>query len=115
MIKLEDRQYYEDIVDNLIAQDNYAEAKEVKQLIAYIFEKPTKEEVCEALTKYFNKKVKMDYHRNFFYTTTKQYYGECDEVICGYGWSREIPTLIFNFNLPPYLTTLIGRFYEGDK
>ena len=74
---------------------------------------PTSEEVCKALSEYLSRGVKKDKDNNFYYSEQKQYYGECDEIICGYGWENEHHTIAFEFDLPPYLITLIGRFYEG--
>ena len=79
---------------------------------------PTADEVCKALSEYLSRGVKKDKDNNFYYSEQKQYYGECDEIICGYGWEHEHHTIAFEFDLPPHLITLIGRFYqslEGDN
>ena len=73
---------------------------------------PTADEVCEALSEYLERNVKMDRDNTFYYTEQRQI-GECDEIICGYGWENEHHTIAFEIDLPPHLITLIGRFYEG--
>ena len=73
---------------------------------------PTADEVCKALSECLQREVKM-YSDNTFYYTEQRQIGECDEIICGYGWENEHHTIAFEFDLPPHLITLIGRFYEG--
>ena len=73
---------------------------------------PTADEVCEALSEYLQRKVNI-YSDNTFYYTEQRQIGECDEIICGYGWENEHHTIAFEIDLPPNLITLIGRFYEG--
>jgi len=71
---------------------------------------PTADEVCEVLSKKVKRPVKFD-GDNFYYIEQRQYYDECDEIICG--WSYSPKELSFETDLPPRLITLIGRFYEG--
>ena len=71
---------------------------------------PTADEVCKALSKELKRPVKFD-GDNFYYIVQRQYYGECDEIICG--WSYSPKELSFEKDLPPHLITLIGLFYEG--
>ena len=73
---------------------------------------PTADEVCKALSEYLQRKVNI-YSDNTFYYTEQRQIGECDEIICGYGWENEHHTIAFEIDLPPHLITLIGRFYEG--
>ncbi len=75
---------------------------------------PTAEEVCEALSEYLQRKVNI-YSDNTFYYTEQRQIGECDEIICGYGWENEHHTIAFEIDLPPHLITLIGRFYEAQQ
>ena len=103
--EISDRQETEEsLVKELIKLGN-----QLEELKRY----PTSEEVCKALSEYLSRGVKKDKDNNFYYSEQKQYYGECDEIICGYGWENEHHTIAFEFDLPPYLITLIGRFYEG--
>jgi len=81
-------------------------------IVAKALTPPTAEEVCKALSEYLQREVKMDSDNTFYYTEQRQI-GECDEIICGYGWENEHHTIAFEFDLPPHLITLIGRFYEG--
>mgnify|MGYP001252692458 CR=1 FL=1 len=74
---------------------------------------PTSDEVCKALSEYLKRDVKINSDKAFYYSEERQYYGECDEIICGYGW--EDGCISFEIDLPPHLITLIGRFYEGVK
>ena len=88
------------------------ELNEAYQRLLSILTPPTYDEVCEALSEYLQREVKM-YSDNTFYYTEQRQIGECDEIICGYGWENEHHTIAFEFDLPPHLITLIGRFYEG--
>ena len=72
----------------------------------------------KALSEYLEREVKNNKDGSFYYVEQKQYYGECDEIICGYGWENEHNTIAFEIDLPPHLITMIGKFYEsleGEK
>lgn len=74
---------------------------------------PTEQEVCEALSEYLEREVKINNDKTFYYTEQRQI-GECDEIICGYGWDHEYNTIGFELDLPSHLITMIGRFYESE-
>lgn len=90
-----------------------SDIKERFELIAKALTPPTADEVCEALGKHLNRTVKIGTNMTFYYTEERQHYGECDEIICGYGWEWEYRTISFEIDLTPPLITLIGRFYQG--
>lgn len=90
------------------ADVQYALEKAVK--LEQALTPPTEQEVCEALGEYLKRDVKYD-GEYFYYSEEKRYYGECDEIICG--WSYSPKELSFEKNLPPHLVTMIGKFYEG--
>lgn len=75
---------------------------------------PTSSEVCEVLGKHLNREVKLK-DGSFFYSEEKQHYGDCDEVICGYGWEDEHTTLAFEMDLPPHIINIVSRFYMGNS
>jgi len=113
---LEKIKYYEPVVCHY---ENYKDApmddeqKETYELLRKALTPPTKEEVCKALSEYLDREVKINNDKSFYYTEEKQYYGECDEIICGFSWNDDIRTISFEFDLPPNLITLTGKFYEG--
>lgn len=71
---------------------------------------PTADEVCKALSQ-FDDFDKVEYDEQ-----TKTF--SSGEIICyiGYDFSSDKckTTIIFNYDLPPHLITLIGRFYEAQ-
>lgn len=87
---------------DIITQD----VKEKFELIAKSLTPPTSDEVCKALSEYLcekiGKKLEVEYLNGDF-ILINNYIAFLD----GKG------SLCFNFNLPPHLITLIGRFYEG--
>ena len=60
---------------------------------------PSSDEVCKALSEYLEIDVELVY---------RSFVG--DDDICYQG---EDNLIIFNYDLPPHLITLIGRFYVG--
>lgn len=69
---------------------------------------PTADEVCEALSEYhLFDMVEYDKKTQTFYS---------GDNICYMGIDyQDKPIIIFDYELPPHLITLIGRFYEGLK
>ena len=68
---------------------------------------PTVDEVCEALSEYFNDKViEME---TTFYLPNKDFNSRII-VLMHYD-----DNLNFKIDLPPHLITLIGRFYEAQQ
>lgn len=63
---------------------------------------PTSDEVCEALNTFD------DFDNVEYDDKTRTFYS--GEIIC---YSGRYECIIFNYDLPPHLITLIGRFYEG--
>ena len=70
---------------------------------------PTKEEVCKALSEYFEKTVYFFENRAFFVQRYKEKQSYIDYSINVYSNGK---LRIFH-PFPPHLVTLIGRFYEG--
>jgi len=68
---------------------------------------PTADEVCKALLVYD------DFYEVNYRPSTRGFYSN-DTTICYLGINHnKTPIIIFEYDLPPHLTTLIGRFYEG--
>ena len=70
---------------------------------------PTADEVCEALSEFYGKKV-------IYVADVKKFaYEGVDgwQEICYFGKNFKGDVIRFSFSLPPRLITLIGRFYEG--
>lgn len=69
---------------------------------------PTAEEVCKALSEYD------DFDEVNYRVSTRGFYS--NDTICYLGIDyQEKPIIIFEYDLPPHLITLIGRFYEGEE
>jgi len=69
---------------------------------------PTSEEVCKALSEWFRKSVIYNSKLSEFSFDEPKKRGYIYYIACKSG--RNIR---FNYELPPHLITLIGRFYEG--
>ena len=70
---------------------------------------PTADEVCEALSEFYGKKV-------IYVADVKKFaYEGVDgwQEICYFGKNFKGDVIRFSFRLPPHLITLIGWFYEG--
>ena len=88
--------------------------KKLKQYITAQPNTPTAEQVCEALSEYYKsltmeKYVGYDEKRKTFYKYAKT--TECNTQIV----SILEGGLVFFEQLPPYLITRIGQFYENEK
>ena len=70
---------------------------------------PTEEEVCKALSEYFEKTVYFFENRGFFVQRYKEKQSYRDYSLSVYSNGK---LRIFH-PFPPHLVTLIGRFYEG--
>jgi hypothetical protein len=92
--------YFRELPTNLQDSEDY-------QLLKQALTPPTSDEVCEALSEYLcekiGKKLEVEYLNGDF-ILQNNYIAFLD----GKG------SLCFNFNLPPHLITLIGRFYENE-
>ncbi len=72
---------------------------------------PTADEVCEALSEFYGKKV-------IYVADVKKFaYEGVDgwQEICYFGKNFKGDVIRFSFRLPPHLITLIGRFYEAQE
>ena len=77
---------------------------------------PTEQEVCEALSEYYDTKVyyeEQEYGTSFYLGKVKKdmngkEYTVKRTIVCSYEGE-----IVWNASLPPHLITLIGRFYEG--
>lgn len=69
---------------------------------------PTADEVCEALSEYFDRNVY--YESGRFLYRKEEFYNQ--PFIIAYKYKSGLVELTKNV-LPPHLITLIGRFYEG--
>lgn len=69
---------------------------------------PTADEVCEAFSEHD------DFDEVYYDDSTKGFYSN-DIAICYLGINHnKTPIIIFEYDLPPHITTLISRFYEGE-
>ncbi len=70
---------------------------------------PTAEEVCEALNTFFNNSKQIFYSKlaNSFLWELEN--GQLTSVV------YKGQNIMINYLLPPYLITLIGRFFEAQK
>jgi len=66
---------------------------------------PTEEEVCKAIVEHFQ-------NSNVKYKNGAFVFAEDEDMIV-YAYINNLGFIRFNYSLPPYLITLIGRFYEG--
>ena len=66
----EDRQYYQDVVDTLNDNDMVMEANEMVELMDIIFNTPTSEEVCQALSESIGHQVEYSKHREKMFHTS---------------------------------------------
>ena len=107
-----------ELIDSYIKLDEYdmetSGVAEAIRLLKKALTPPTSDEVCKALSEYLDRQVLKDVDDNFYYSEHRQI-GVVDEIVCGYGWEHEHKTITFEFDLPPHLITLIGRFYQGVK
>ncbi len=73
---------------------------------------PTADEVIKALSEYESYFGKVNYD-----ASTRRFYS--DDTICYLGIDyQRTPIIIFEYDLPPHLITMIGKFYEsleGEK
>ena len=83
----------------------YKEIKETLRACRVAITPPTADEVCEALNEY----------KDFDFVRYENYSFYSGDTICylGFDGVDDEPLIIFNYELPPHLITLIGRFYEG--
>jgi hypothetical protein len=106
-----------ELIDIYITLDDYdretSGVAEAIRLVKKALTPPTANDVCKALSEWFNKDVPNCYQTDFYYfEKEKAFYLDNINFIVYY---RE-NTLRFNTNfpLPPHLITLIGKFYEGE-
>ena len=67
---------------------------------------PTADEVCEAFGKHFRAEIYYD-------GVGKFYHMRYTRMQFNISYLNEDGNVVFNYDLPPHLITLIGRFYEG--
>lgn len=95
------------IIMNDNGTDESASAIEWHGVLKQALTPPTADKVCEALLKHSN------FNEANYNASTRGFYSN-DTTICYLGIvDEETPIIIFEYDLPPHLVTLIGRFYEG--
>ena len=105
---LEALKHIKSIAKKDIVHGDWSEDVSIK-IIEQVLTPPTTDEVCEALSEFYGKKV-------IYVADVKKFaYEGVDgwQEICYFGKNFKGDVIRFSFSLPPRLITLIGRFYEG--
>ena len=82
----------------------------VDKLEKVLYEPPTADEVCKALSEY----LRLDKFNSKCIFEDNNFYERCDDGVLETIIDNDNGLIDIYFNLPPHLITLIGRFYEGE-